>query len=286
MREYVLYCDESNSAGKYYGNFYGGVLIESINLDRCIQQLLQRKEELNLYSEVKYQRITEQYLGKYLSLMELFFDLIEQRKLRVRIMFTQNMNIAVGLTRQQRDDAYFLLYYQFIKHAFGFAKRPLDEGPAKIRIYFDQFPDTKEKANRFIDFVLRLQDQPEFTQAGLTMRREDITEIDSKEHVLLQSLDVVLGAMFFRLNDLHKEKPLGSRTRGKRTIAKEKLYKYINGRVRKILPSFNIGISTGLKGDESNAWLHPYRHWLFVPAQSRVDLTLCKPKRKGPIFPT
>ena len=52
MREYVLYCDESNSAGKYYGNFYGGVLVESVNLDRCIQQPLQRKEDLNLYSEV------------------------------------------------------------------------------------------------------------------------------------------------------------------------------------------------------------------------------------------
>ena len=286
MREYVLYCDESKSTGKYFGNFYGGVLIDSANLDHCVQQLLQRKEDLNLHSEVKYQRITEQYLEKYLSLMELFFDLIEQRKLRVRVMFTQNMNIAVGLTPQQREDSYFLLYYQFIKHAFGFIKRPPDEGPARIRIYFDQFPDTKEKARRFIDFVLKLQEQQEFAQAGLTMRREDITEIDSKKHVLLQCLDVVLGSMYFRLNDLHKEKPLGSRTRGKRTIAKEKLYKYISGRIRKMLPGFNIGISTGLKGNELNAWLHPYGHWLFVPAQSRVDPTLCKPKRKGPISPT
>ena len=74
MREYVLYCDESKSTGKYFGNFYGGVLIDSANLDHCVQQLLQRKEDLNLHSEVKYQRITEQYLEKYLSLMELFFD--------------------------------------------------------------------------------------------------------------------------------------------------------------------------------------------------------------------
>lgn len=74
-----------------------------------------------------------------------------------------------------------------------------------------------------------------------------------------------LGAMYFRLNDLHLDKPAGSWKRGKRTIAKEKLYKYIHKRICEILPSFNIGISTG-KGDFQNpAWELPYSHWRFIP---------------------
>jgi len=92
-----------------------------------------------------------------------------------------------------------------------------------------------------------------------------ISEIKSHNHILLQSLDLILGAMQFRLNDKHKEKPQGSPTRGKRTIAKEKVYKHINKKIRDIYPNFNIGISTGTGGEIQNRWYHSYRHWSFKP---------------------
>ena len=100
---------------------------------------------------------------------------------------------------------------------------------------------------------------------------DQIAEVKSHNHVLLQCVDIVLGAIQFRLNDLHKVKPEGSRTRGKRTIAKEKLYKHINRRIRNIYPNFNIGITTGTKGDESSYWGHPYRHWLFIPSSHKKN---------------
>lgn len=77
--------------------------------------------------------------------------------------------------------------------------------------------------------------------------------------------------MQFRLNDKHKRKPKGKWRRGKRTIAKEKLYKLINKRIRKIYSNFNIGITTGIDGDRRNYWNHPYRHWLFIPSNYRQD---------------
>ncbi|MEC5395322.1 hypothetical protein [Bergeyella sp. RCAD1439] len=80
----------------------------------------------------------------------------------------------------------------------------------------------------------------------------------------MQCLDIVLGSMSFRLNDMHKEKLQGQSRRGKRTIAKEKLYKHINSLIREIRPNFNIGISTGIDGDALNRFSHPYRHWLFI----------------------
>jgi len=57
---------------------------------------------------------------------------------------------------------------------------------------------------------------------------DQIAEVKSHNHVLLQCVDIVLGAIQFRLNDLHKVTPEGKWRRGKRTIAKEKLYKMIN----------------------------------------------------------
>lgn len=87
----------------------------------------------------------------------------------------------------------------------------------------------------------------------------------------MQCLDVVLGAMAFRLNDLHKEKPEGSNKRGKRTLAKEKLYKYINKKIRETRANFNIGITTGLDGEYANIFFQPYRHWLFIPSSKTVE---------------
>ncbi|BCJ87503.1 hypothetical protein skT53_24880 [Effusibacillus dendaii] len=64
---------------------------------------------------------------------------------------------------------------------------------------------------------------------------------------------------------------------GKRTIAKEKLYKHINKRIREIYPNFNIGISAGTKNIHDR-WLHPYRHWLFVPSQHKIAPEYTKKK--------
>jgi hypothetical protein len=69
-------------------------------------------------------------------------------------------------------------------------------------------------------------------------------DVSSKDHVILQGLDIILGAIQFRLNDKHLEIPQGKKRRSKRTVAKEEVYKYINSRIGAIYPNFNIGVST------------------------------------------
>jgi len=77
--------------------------------------------------------------------------------------------------------------------------------------------------------------------------------------------------MAFRLNDKHKAKIPGTRRRGKRTKAKEKLYKAISQEVRGIYPGFNIGMTTGRRGGPGDMWKHLYRHWLFKPREFEYD---------------
>jgi hypothetical protein len=91
--------------------------------------------------------------------------------------------------------------------------------------------------------------------------------------------------MAFRLNDKHKEVPPGQKRRGKRTVAKEKLYKTILKEIRRIKPGFNIGISTGMPPEQR--WMAPYRHWRFVPAEMEYREESTKRKSKsGPTQPT
>ena len=81
---------------------------------------------------------------------------------------------------------------------------------------------------------------------------EDIAEVDSKNHVILQCMDIILGTMNFKLNNMDKEKMPGSNRRGKRTISKEKLYKNTLRNIKTIYPNFNIGVSTSNRGDFVN----------------------------------
>lgn len=109
--------------------------------------------------------MTAQYLQKYMA-MDVFLDLVRQDLVKMRIMFTQNINVPTGLDSFQRANGYHLLYYQFIKHAFGLAN-------CNCQIH----------------------------------------------------------------------------------------------------PRFNIGISTGQRGDSTYRWQQSYRHWLFIPAEYLRDKT-------------
>ncbi|MFO0109064.1 MAG: DUF3800 domain-containing protein [Alphaproteobacteria bacterium] len=277
--ELIIYCDESITRGRFYSNFYGGVLVSSRNQETVNTALNNKKAELHLNNEIKWQRVTENYLSKYLALMDVFFDFIKANKLKVRIMCTQNARVAVTqLDPYQREHEYFLLYYQFIKHAFGlpYFPKPKDIERVGLRLHFDRLPDTREKSVRFKSYIGALSKQPQFRNNGIFVRDDNIAEVDSADHVLMQCLDVVLGAMQFRLNDMHKEKPKGQRRRGKRTIAKEKLYKHIYARIEEIYPRFNIGVTTALKQGHPSLWKHQYRHWIFSPREYEMDSVASK----------
>jgi hypothetical protein len=277
--EYVIYTDESEKRGNFYSNFYGGVLVKSCDLQPVIDTLVECKNRLNLFQEVKWIKTTENYLEKYQVLMNAFFEEVAAGRVKMRVMFTQNQYIATGLSAEQRRAEYHMLYYQFIKHAFGLQYSNNGSTNIRVRLNLDQLPENREDNAQFKAFLLGLNRNPNFRNAGIRFQSDLISEVQSHNHVLLQCLDVVLGSMAFRLNDRHKEKPPGSLRRGKRTIAKEKLYKHIHGLICRIYPHFNIGESTGKGGVPENLWLHPYRHWKFIPKDHIKDTSRTKPNK-------
>ncbi|MGB7343036.1 MAG: DUF3800 domain-containing protein [Pirellulaceae bacterium] len=276
--EFVIYTDESVKDGEFFSNFYGGALVRSSDLADVMETLANIKADQNLHGEIKWTKVTGNYLDKYIAVMDVFFDLIANDAVKARVMFTNNTYIPVGLNAEQRQTEYHRLYYQFIKHGFGLVHSHVEhEGPKLVRLNMDQMPTSREETAQFKAFLEALSRNPELRRAGVGFDKRQIAEVDSKDHDILQCLDVVLGAMTFRLNNLHLVKPEGQHRRGKRTIAKEKLYKHISGRVRAIYPNFNIGESTGKQGDIANRWRHPYRHWKMIPRNHERDMERRKP---------
>lgn len=278
-RRLIIYCDESDAKGTYFSHFYGGAAVDANKRERIEKSLRGTYANLNMQGEVKWTKIGSGHEQRYIAMMDAFFDFIKAREIKVRIMFLQNMFSARDLEDYHVDNQYFILYYHFIKHAFGlqFCNVNEDDVDTYIQLLFDELPDKKERCDEFKDYIASLNLYPHFRRSRVKIELSDIGEIDGKDHMIAQCLDVVLGSMQFRLNDKHKEKPPGARRRGKRTISKEKVYKHINKRIRELYPNFNIGMSTG-QPELASRWKHEYRHWRFMPTNALVDPTRKKPK--------
>ena len=150
-KQYLIYADESHRKGKYFSNFYGGALVNYIYLEKISNKLNLKKEELGLFQEVKWTKVTEQYLDKYLTLMDYFFEFVKSNKIKIRIMFRQNAQVSQNLTKEHRKKEYFLLYYQFIKHAFGIDFcNPREKDQVSLKLYFYLIQKRKIKSLKVI----------------------------------------------------------------------------------------------------------------------------------------
>ncbi len=278
-RRLIVYCDESDDKGRFYSHFYGGAAVDERKIDRINRSLDTIRHELAMQGEVKWTKIGAGHVDRYCALMDAFFDHVKNNEIKVRIMFMQNIFRPEDLEEYQIHNQYFLLYYQFVKHAFGFQFcNPERDADTHIVLHLDELPSERDRCEMMKDYLASLSNFPKFRESRIIVPRSDIAEINSKDHIVAQCLDVVLGAMQFRLNDKHKEKPPGARIRGKRTIAKEKVYKHINARIRDIYPRFNVGTNTGRPAPQ-DVWKHQYRHWNFKPAQAQAKPELGKRRR-------
>ena len=144
----MIYCDESLSKGTYYSHFYGGVLVGSKDFYRVNMALEEMKTKLYLFGEIKWTKVTAPYLEKYKQMMDVFFGFVKEKRLKMRVMFQETSQIVPnhGAALQ-----YHLLYYQFIKRAFGLAyHRNNPSRLTKVKLFFDEIPDTRAQNDDFL----------------------------------------------------------------------------------------------------------------------------------------
>ena len=142
----------------------------------------------------------------------LLFCLIKANKIKIRVMFRQNTIRDRRLTREHIEQKYFILYYVFIKRGFGLDCSPKIPGGVRVRIYLARSRTQKSKLK--VQIVLGSNvAAARVSSRGVKIIREDVAEVVSHDHDILQCLDIVLGAIHFKLNDLHKAIPEGKKRR-------------------------------------------------------------------------
>lgn len=130
--------------------------------------------------------------------------------LKIRIFFRHNQ-YEPELTPEKRKEEYPILYYQFIKYAFGLIFAEDKEG---IRLYLDEIPLNQEDKHNFVKHLYSLNNDSDFKAKGIKFVDKGISEVDSKIHLPLQFMDVILGAICFKLNEKDKLKSDGDERPG------------------------------------------------------------------------
>lgn len=267
---YLIYLDESDKEGPYYSNFYGGIILDNDVLDEFNSRITAIVSDTPIAKEeIKWQKVNALTLPIYTKIIDELFQMLAEGKARIRIFFRHNRHKTIFLTPEDKRDEYTKLYYQFIKHAFGFSEAPKD-GDNRLRLFIDEMPIANDQRKVFLNFLYGLKDFPAFKRRNVYIIPSGIAEVNSRHHIPLQVMDLVMGSMCFRLNNKHKLKDAVTGKRPKRTVCKEKLYKHIRSKVCDITArQFNIGESTSINSN-ADRWFMPYRHWSFVPYNSEI----------------
>lgn len=271
-----IWLDESDKKGQYYSNFYGGILIKSDDLPQVLAESQDLLEKLGIWEEIKWQKVNKHTFESYMLVVDFIFKLLVEDKAKIRIFFRNNQNKPTNLTEQHRRNEFTILYYEFIKNAFGLQYCDMPDGTKDVCLYLDEIPASGSQIAEFRRYLVNLNNDKGFQHNRIAFHESRIVEVKSDKEIPLQFLDLILGAICFRLNNKHLVKDPVTGKRGVRTKLKEKLYKYINKKIRELRPNFNIGISTGINS-YSDKWSLPYSHWNFVPTFHETDLTLSKP---------
>ncbi len=225
--EYVIFCDESEKEGPKYSNFYGGAIIEFRKFEKIHTDLKNLIDSLNL-NEIKRQNVSLNYLEKYKIVLNAFFDFVKNGDIKVRVIFSQTDKL--DQTKENKRYRYSKFYYKFIKNAFGLSNLP--ETFNILRLYFDQLPTNKPDTLEFKEHIKNLQ-YTKYLRRKIKITSDNIVDVDSKDHPIIQCVDLITGIIEYYANWFDSSKVLSNR--GK---AKIELYKLIHQRVEEINPEY------------------------------------------------
>ena len=81
-------------------------MINYTELEKISNKLNGKKGELGLFQEVKWTKVTEQYLDKYLELIDYFFEFVKSNKIKIRIGIAMGKSVDFYIDLIHSFDSY------------------------------------------------------------------------------------------------------------------------------------------------------------------------------------
>jgi hypothetical protein len=258
MNEINIYSDESRHRGERF-LLLGGLWVRAKDAAQLEQEINRLRHKygytnnegkfIDFLGELKWTKVSTKYLPIYKELVDLFFQLIEQGKIRFCAMLVDTHDPAVQEYDNIKKDGYFKLLYQLYLHncrvpgIYNIFPDRITNPTHTVNLVTLQISLERALVKKFAELV-NPGDRPErFVQA--------ITPVDSKKVQMMQMVDVIIGAIgYFQNRHFKKE---GAKK------AKVELMKYIfdklfySGRIKIAGKKFVVARSTRF-----NIWrFHP-----------------------------
>lgn len=254
QNEYVIICDESNKKDVNYSYFYGGAMLLE-NKYQKISEILNNYKNKFGFTELKRTKITIANYKSYIDILDLFFTFVKSGDIKIRIMFSPNSELMH--IPKHENFTYTKLYLAFIVNAFNifYAKKNI-----KLRLIFDDLPETKEQCSTFKK-CLYTKINKNISKNKLCnkakIKKDAIEEVDSKKHIILQCVDVIVGVTDFFLNTTPEEI-----NQSKRAFAKNQVWQYVKSQIYLMNPNF-ILTETTKPVYSHKGWIDNYRHFVY-----------------------
>lgn len=259
---YVVVCDESTRHGLNYSYFYGGAILKESNYQKI-------NEVLNLYStskglgEVKRTKITLTNYRNYIELLDLFFTYVKSSDIKARVMFSKNEELDV--LPKSLDETYCKFYYLFLRYAFSIYYVGQN---VSLRLIFDDLPETKAACKKLKTYLVNNLNSVVIERGNrVSLKAGDIEEVNSKKHMVMQCMDVIMGLVDFHLNATTEERE------SKRGQARTYVLKFVLSKINEIHDNFVL-TETTMPINSHKGWKDCYKHFVF------------KHKNKTPAIPT
>lgn len=271
MAKYQLFADEawthnSQPLGRYH-YFFGGIFGLESDLDRLDSELRKIVKKHNVKTEIKWSKISPNHMDCYKEMIDCLADFILNHNIKYRQMFKDRSYHYENIDNLSELDIQFKLYYQFLKHAFGFQFLPVLPNNEKHKILLRLDGHSSQKHKDELDkFVI---DLPRIL--GRLDIDIKVTYIDSSKFLRLQVCDLVMGAAGYKGNKIDKRRPHGQRGMTKNQKLKLELANYIYEKLRDIdckdrgSKAFSWFETTGTGGDKRCYFTHKLRIWKFIP---------------------
>lgn len=184
-RTFNIYCDESchleNDHKQYM--LLGSISVAYNQLKRHTQRIKELKQKHNFFGEIKWSGVSASKYPFYKELINYFFD----TDLRFRAVVVDKSQIKNDEFGQDFDTFYYKMYYQLLIHK--------KNSEYAYNVYLD-IKDTlsAHKVNRLKDIL----------NVGMGMFR-NVQNIQSRESVMMQLADFIMGAISYELNQTEKK---------------------------------------------------------------------------------
>ncbi|GIM45983.1 hypothetical protein DNHGIG_15320 [Collibacillus ludicampi] len=190
-----VYCDESRPETIYGVNspdrfmVLGGLWVPYDIREDVKNQIKNLKTKYDVYGEFKWNRVSPSRLEFYLKLIDLFF----KNSIRFRCIVVDSHFVDIDTYHESDSElGFYKFYYQLLYHWI--------DSRETYWIYLDH---RKNKLRNRLHKLEEVLDKAIIRDTGQLNKIGDVQAIESKQSLLIQLTDILIGAVGYRMHRLN-----------------------------------------------------------------------------------